>query len=245
MFGGLRGITTPVGVGNTYSNETWTWDGYDWTLLAPATSPAARRGHCMAYDPIRDKTILYGGINAVTGFVETWEWNGTTWTQLSPANSPTFSNTLRADMCWDSTRGVILMYHAFFEEMWEWDGTDWTQLFPATMPAGPTNSFFMSICDDPVRGVVVGEVAVGGSPEQAETWEWNGTNWTQASLCANITIFNDEFSQWMDSMPTVFDTTLERVVKIVSNDINLVGQIETITWLYPGTCGTVQVMRWW
>jgi len=55
MFGGATfGPTTP-------NNETWEYDGTDWTLLSPATSPTARYGAGMAYDESRNVTVLAGG----------------------------------------------------------------------------------------------------------------------------------------------------------------------------------------
>ena len=46
LFGGFNGTAA--------LNETWTWDGATWTQLSPTTSPSARAGASMAYDPERD-----------------------------------------------------------------------------------------------------------------------------------------------------------------------------------------------
>ena len=49
------------GFQGTNFNDTWAWDGLNWTQLSPTTSPAVRQFAGMAYDPIRDRTVLYGG----------------------------------------------------------------------------------------------------------------------------------------------------------------------------------------
>jgi len=67
MFGGATfGPTTP-------NNETWEYDGTDWTLLSPATSPTARYGAGMAYDESRNITVLAGGTTTSGATQETSE----------------------------------------------------------------------------------------------------------------------------------------------------------------------------
>ncbi len=82
LFGGM-------GIGGSYLDDTWTWNGTTWTQQYPATSPSARDGASMAYDPATGQMVLFGG-DAVSSsnLDDTWTWNGTTWTQLSPATSP-------------------------------------------------------------------------------------------------------------------------------------------------------------
>ena len=46
LFGG-RG--SPAGPGYA---DTWEWDGTDWTLRTPATSPLDRSGDVFAWDPV-------------------------------------------------------------------------------------------------------------------------------------------------------------------------------------------------
>ena len=89
LFGGSSGAT--------YRNDTWTWpDGtHTWTQQSPATSPPARWGASMAYDPATGDMVLFGGYNSAgTGQTnDTWTWNGTTWTQQSPATTPPPAST--------------------------------------------------------------------------------------------------------------------------------------------------------
>lgn len=75
----------------------------------------------MAYDPTRQKTVLYNGF-------QTWEWDGTDWTQRFPSTTPSVGSG--QDLAFDATRGLIVMALGNFAgaagmELWEWNGTDW------------------------------------------------------------------------------------------------------------------------
>src|SRR5262249_5957183 len=50
--------------------DTWEWDGIDWTQRAPASSPPARSGHVLAFDASRGRTVLFGS----SSFGDTWEY---------------------------------------------------------------------------------------------------------------------------------------------------------------------------
>src|SRR5688572_27577217 len=45
----------------TTNASTWEWHGDAWALRRPALSPTPRNGHTMAYDPVRRRTVLFGG----------------------------------------------------------------------------------------------------------------------------------------------------------------------------------------
>ena len=66
VFGG----TTEEG-SSPFLNDTWTWDGTEWTQQFPATSPPPRQDASMAYDPGTGQLVLFGGYdNAFAG--DTW-----------------------------------------------------------------------------------------------------------------------------------------------------------------------------
>jgi hypothetical protein len=79
LFGGLLTQRAPAETG-----DTWILDGKGWADVKPlGPAPKARNSHVMAYDPVRRKTILYGGAafdgKAGTIFQDTWEWDGRSW----------------------------------------------------------------------------------------------------------------------------------------------------------------------
>jgi PKD repeat protein len=172
LFGGVSGGPGPT------LDETWEWDGTNWTQRSPANSPSARCWHAMAYDSARGVVVLFGGADASGILNDTWEWDGTNWTQISPANSP--SARVWHAMAYDSNRHVVVMFGGYgtdyLDDTWEWDGTNWTEKAESTVPK-PAARYFHAMAYDSARGVVV----LFGGYGSNDTWEWDGTNWTQMS----------------------------------------------------------------
>lgn len=164
-----------------------------WVPLSPTTPPGARAGAGMASDPSTNSLLLFGGVGGPSGFTlfnDTWRFDGTTWTQLFPATSPTAK--FYTDLVHDSARGVYVMYggNATYttpgtNQTWEFDGVDWTQRFPA---ANPGNLGLHAMAFDSLRNrVVLYGGMPGGNPilDSNQTWEYDGTNWTQVLVALN------------------------------------------------------------
>src|ERR1700690_1152260 len=106
LFGGL------INGGGSIVNDTWAWDGSQWTLLSPAHKPPVRDLEGMVYDAARSKIVLFGGTGSGT-LGDTWTWDGTDWTNVTPspltaANSP--SARLRPRMGYDPVSQLVLLY---------------------------------------------------------------------------------------------------------------------------------------
>src|SRR5207248_612285 len=70
LFGG----TGPNGeVGDTWLRTGMTWAQ---ALADAGAAPSARVGAGLAWDPVRQKAVLFGGTQGFNGSSETWEWNG-------------------------------------------------------------------------------------------------------------------------------------------------------------------------
>ncbi|MCA9257158.1 MAG: hypothetical protein KDA33_16035, partial [Phycisphaerales bacterium] len=150
----------------------------NWTIsVHPVLPPLV--AHTMAYDSLRERVVLFGGLGPNGYSNETYEWDGATWT-LAHAGGPTAPSP-RADaaMAFDSIRGVTVLVggaDAFGvnDETWEWNGATWTLVAsgPGASPGGPRSNHAMAF--DANRGVCV---VYGGLPAMLETWEWNGAVW--------------------------------------------------------------------
>ena len=85
MFGGDH--IQPYSLGDT--NDTWEWDGAQWSRAWTSAAPAIRAGQTMSFDSRRDRMVMFGGNNAAvspaTLYGDTWEL-GTGIT--TPAGSP-------------------------------------------------------------------------------------------------------------------------------------------------------------
>jgi len=176
MFGGYVGGST------NQLNDTWQWDGTNWQQLSPTNVPNRRSGGGMAYDPISQRIIMFGG-DSPSGYLgDTWAWTGSNWQQLSPAHTPTPRGT--PYMATDQTRNNIVLFGGVTgsgrsNETWTWNGSDWIIQSPVTRP---TARNFGQMTYDPVSGNLLmfgGDSGSGASGYLNDTWTWNGTNWTQ------------------------------------------------------------------
>jgi hypothetical protein len=90
LFGGDH--IQPYALGPT--NDTWDWDGSQWTRDWTGAAPAVRAGQAMGYDSARDRIVLFGGTNAATSppilYGDTWELGTGI---VTPPGSPTASIT--------------------------------------------------------------------------------------------------------------------------------------------------------
>lgn len=120
----------------------------------------------LAYDMARGVTVLVSGD-------QTWEWDGTTWTRRMVTGP---SARLDHAMAYDAARGVTVLFGG--DQTWEWDGTSWTQ----RMVTGPSARYGHAMAYDAARGVTVlfgGEDIFSRPNPYSDTWEWDGTSWTQ------------------------------------------------------------------
>jgi hypothetical protein len=62
-------------------DDTWTWDGHDWTQMTPITIPPARDEEGIAYNNTRHLIVMFGGRQGSLFLGDTWTWNGIDWTQ--------------------------------------------------------------------------------------------------------------------------------------------------------------------
>jgi hypothetical protein len=124
----------------------------------------------MAYDTLRARVVLFGGVGATSpaGLGDTWEWNGTTWTQVADFGPDPCAG---AAMVFKATR--IALYGGIaslattgtppvFGLTWEWDGQHWT----ARQDIGPGPRVGHAMGFDGARGRVV---LFGGLPVPPST----------------------------------------------------------------------------
>jgi hypothetical protein len=149
LFGGI-GPFTPQFVLTVYG-DTWTWNGQTWTAHG-GLGPSARFWHALAYDPVRQVVVLFGGKAAANPmFADTWEWNGSTWTQRFPPAAP--SARISHAMEWDPSLGEVVLFggadaSGYRNDAWSWNGTTWTPQ-PLTSPPSPRAGAALTF--DPVR----------------------------------------------------------------------------------------------
>jgi Galactose oxidase, central domain len=171
-------------------NDTWIWNGTNWTQVFPPVSPPARRWDTqgMAYHAPSGKVVLFGGVTSGGAmFGDAWIWDGTTqtWTQLSPSPSPA---PRRAPLAYDPATETIVLFGGeggyggpLYGDTWIWTGTNWRQRSPATSP--PPRSMASMAYDAQLRRLVLfgGSGAGSNFPFYNDSWTWDGITWTQLS----------------------------------------------------------------
>jgi len=170
-----------VQFGGGASNATYEYDGAGWTAVAAAPAPSARTYPVLVPDPAGGGLLLFGGLSAATGAAlnDTWRYQPATrtWVQLAPASAPPGSWTWRAGA--DTDRGVVVLVS--YLGTWEWNGSNWRNLGPA---AGTPPLYAYAVAYDPglQRVVLFGGLALSNGAASDDTWEFDGTSWSQASL---------------------------------------------------------------
>jgi len=181
MFGGGQAL-----LGGPFLDDTWRWDGTDWTQLFPAHAPSAR-GACAGYfDPIRDVVVIHGGF--LSGFAtsdEMWEWDGTDWTQQTVSPRP--SARAVHQLVWDEHHGVAVTHGGCLQigvsmtDTWTWDGSAWTQHAVGRSP-GARCDYAIAYDAARRRTVLFGgtfvDQATGLFLDIGDHWEWDGSAWT-------------------------------------------------------------------
>lgn len=176
VFGG--GVA--YGMQHAAFDETWEFDGVGWHPIDAAVRPAARAQHAMTFDPIRNRTLLFGGRDAQGGvFSDTWWFDGSTWMPVAAPSAPTARYGASLVFDWVRGRSVLVggtdALGGPAAGTWEFDGVSWSQA-TAQQPGGARGP----LAFDLTRGRVV--MHVGGTVSQ--TWEYDGALWMLASPVA-------------------------------------------------------------
>ncbi len=159
------------------------------------------------------------------------------WTQVA-STGPSYR--VGPSMAYDSRRGVTVMFggqypdlSAVTRETWEWNGNTWALRATTGPPA--LSGAGMAFDEDRGKCVLFGGWAGGSGSDpsryRSETWEWDGTSWTQI-----ITSGPTERS----SPGFVYDTVAKKIVLHGGTGVPPGGGLEALhdTWEYDGIAGT-------
>lgn len=186
-----------------FLNETWTWNGTDWTntstSLVNANGPLPGRiNSAIAYDGTN--VMLFGGQasnSQSNGLNDTWVWNGTVWTQKTGIGFSTTTPTQR----WGATAsnhntnqtilfgGTNTLYKLL--ETWLWNGSTqtWSQIVlpNGSSPAARTDHMMAGN----TAGVTLLFGGQGTNSQFNDTWTFNGAVWNPASPTVSPSVRSD------------------------------------------------------
>lgn len=165
-------------------NDLWSWDGSSWQHLPARVLPPGRRNAAMAFDPVRQRLVLFGGAGVDGASLgDTWEWTSGVWLRRTPSTSPL--PRFGARMVYDPGRQKLLLfggatptsnYLTFYNDTWEWDGNNWQVI---NTPQTPSGRLSHAMSYNPARQRVIvygGWDAVGDN--QTDSWQFDGSTWT-------------------------------------------------------------------
>jgi len=187
-YDSARGVSVLFGgdgTGRERRNDTWEYNGSNWTQAQPAQSPPGRVNiqGAMAFAANRSRVVLFGGLGVSNYLYDTWEYNGSTWSQIAAAVSPSARDSHA--MVYDSNRGVIVLFGGYnpstnyLNDTWEYNGSNWQLV---NTPQSPPGRHQHTMVYDNQRGVVVLFGGITASSTQMDdTWEYNGATWQQVS----------------------------------------------------------------
>ena len=146
-----------------------------WTQVQDI-GPGARAGHGAAHDAVRNRTVVFGGLDSGP-LGDTWELVDDLWTQVEETG-PTAR--YGCAMAFDAARGHVVLFGgqtgtSLLRDTWRWDGQYWTQI-EDTGPS-PRSGHAMAFDASSQRVVLFGgQTGIGLA---GDTWGWDGGGWTQ------------------------------------------------------------------
>lgn len=164
-FDALRRRLVVVTAGDVHE-----WDGQRWWSIGAFGVSA---GTAMAYDPISQRCIAYGGGSLPAA--RTWSWDGFSWTQVPNAGQPGLRG--RASLALDPGTGLLALYggSATATDTWLWNGASWLPLTTTSDPGPQTRAHLVG--DD--QGVLL--LPLEG-PDAGEIWRLRNGTWTEVDF---------------------------------------------------------------
>ena len=261
VFGGSLGNNTA-----TTSNDLWAFDAVAGTFTqlivdGAVGSPAARSRACIAWNPVSQKLVLFGGDTrgaTPTLLNDTWEYDpvGNSWTNIPTANAP--SARRWAAMAFDPTLGGMVLFGgettipptttpptppAYSNETWVLLGGNWAQLAPATTP--PARSLHSMVTrTDAFQDVLMcggndnSQLNANNVLEQVrflDVWRWNGGDWAMLSNFDVVTQTGTSFPAASLGNQAVYDPLRSRLVLQGGNGHSNI--TTNLTYLYGTSYG--------
>jgi hypothetical protein len=161
LFGGLSG--------STLMQDTWEWDGLQWTQLSNS-GPSKRELHSLSYDQIGNKVYLFGGFQSSKYLDDLWEFDGSNW-KLNDAIAP--EARIESSFTYEPHLNQSILFGGLTEaglplgDTWAWDGTTWNSL----LAGGPSpRRGAVTTYDSKLSGIILFGGADNNGNVYGDTW---------------------------------------------------------------------------
>jgi hypothetical protein len=179
VFGGRKG--------NMALGDTWLWNGSQWNPVGGGNPPSARLGAAMAYDPIRNAFVLFGGTTPGGAMSpgDTYHFDVNTETWLGPQGTGGGPQRAFHAMAYDRNLQSVVMFGGILgntlvmADLWAWDGSAWT-IVGASGGATLARSRHALAFDETNQALVLYGGIVGLTARD-DAWQFKGGAWSQVS----------------------------------------------------------------
>jgi hypothetical protein len=144
-----------------------------------ATCPRPRWHPAMAFDSIRGKAVLFGGLDtAGSPLADTWEFAGGKWLEQTGADHPSrrFGHVMAFDQ---AAKAMVLFGGSAGDEVlsdtWLWNGKKWSRFRGECPP--PRTGAQLAYDSGRKRIVLFGGTDFDRHVVFGDTWEWDGRRW--------------------------------------------------------------------
>jgi hypothetical protein len=180
----------------TFSDRmsTWSFGSNGWTELHPTTSPTARIGASLVYDPPLDSLVLFGGMGPSGYLSDTWMYNGSAWSNITASVGIAPPGRASASFVWDPVSRVVVLYGGVGPNGTSWSNLSTDQTSTWLLGPGGWSSVaqasasvpapFGAMAFDTADGYLVdfgGTVGGSGCSASASTWEFSSGQWSNIS----------------------------------------------------------------
>jgi hypothetical protein len=156
-----------------------------------AGRPSPRDGAAVAFDPVAQAVVAFGGENAGVALADTWVFDSSSgrWRGGSIVGPSARSGAVAT---YDTARKKTLVFGgassrvgpSYFADLWEYDAA--TGAWSKVADGGPTARLYASFAYDTQRRKAVLFGGTGASGDLGDTWEWDsvGQQWSQRVVSA-------------------------------------------------------------
>jgi hypothetical protein len=190
LFGGNASLSPAAAL----RNDVWELVDGTWINRSPGSgdAPSPRDFAALAYDSVRQRTVLFGGNDGVGALNDVWEWDGTSWLEVTPPLSES-APSIRCGhaMVFDTRRGRMVVFGGLTgatgsycnsgtasSETWEWDGRHWHQ----RSGEWPGLRIGAAMAWDPTHHAALLFGGYEGAAWAPGTWLWDGEDWHDVTV---------------------------------------------------------------
>lgn len=223
------GLVVVGGYTSAPTDEVWLLKAKVWTKLSLGGAMfLARTQPVAAFDEVRGRVVVFGGLAGNIARGDVFEIVGNAWVKPAPSTVPDGRHAATA--AFDAKLSRVVFFGGqspiagTFNDTWTWDGTAFGNVSPRAATLSPRTGA-TAFYDAPLQRVSL----FGGTDETGphnDLWEWNGARWAERVLDGGA-MPSPRYAH-----ASAFDSSRNRLV-VFSGSTESMGQLVD-TWEFDG-----------